>query len=621
LIVNGAAREKPRIPPLVRMAALTGVESTIKAFLQKGGLPDTTDDEGRSILQIAASKGNVSVCRLLMTAGASPTLADHRGLNALDAAAASGSVEVLDLLRGSLGALLGDPADGRQGNGAEVHLMPTVPIQGTVEPSPPNDRTGSPNNVLAMDERGFSSFAGLLEEDPGEGGWEPETEVHFGLGSNPACHSLAESVHGRITHHRTIDRDKDWSDVAVLLPVAHRGKISFSSLGEATTAWVARLLAHGDAFGWVPLRWVVEACTDFGSEKNQEDLKLRLEMLLGEFGIQIVDETGWEELLPDEMDADPADIPIEAISFLGDLNPAERDPLSFYYQILKPLPLLDKDEERICGRLWQNDRNPEGVRRLVEGNLRFVVKEARRFQGLGLDIEDLVSEGNLGLLEAAKKYDPERETRFLTYASWWIRQRIFHALSEQVGKFRVPQKVAGHVVQLNRIIVQLSEKLGREPNLVDLSSEGTFPEKYLERLLAIRQTRTEVISEDGQEASVPEEESVASADPGPAEALAFDELGAQILVALNLLNSKERAIITQHFGLEDGEPGTLDTIGQTLCPPISRERVRQIEERALSKIKSRRERMLKPFIEELRPAWEQSSPVSPLPTEDQDESE
>ena len=100
----------------------------------------------------------------------------------------------------------------------------------------------------------------------------------------------------------------------------------------------------------------------------------------------------------------------------------EERSLDKYFDSIRDLPLLTAEQERINGRLWQRDRNPEGLRMLVEGNLRFVVKEARKFQGMGLDLLDLISEGNLGLIEAAKRFDPERENKFLTYASWWVRQ-------------------------------------------------------------------------------------------------------------------------------------------------------------------------------------------------------
>ena len=98
----------------------------------------------------------------------------------------------------------------------------------------------------------------------------------------------------------------------------------------------------------------------------------------------------------------------------------EERSLDKYFDSIRGLPLLTADQERLYGRMWQKDRNPEGLRMLVEGNLRFVVKEARKFQGMGLDLLDLISEGNLGLIEAAKRFDPERENKFLTYASWWV---------------------------------------------------------------------------------------------------------------------------------------------------------------------------------------------------------
>jgi len=621
LAINGSNCGGKRIPPLVRMAALTGVDATIRAFLQKGGSPDTTDEEGRSILQIAAAKGHVSVCRLLLEAGATPLIKDNRGVDAPGAAQASGSEVVLALIRDYL-------ASGFNG-GAVPEQVETIeigpPASGTatieVELSPQLQRSELNLDPLAKQGSSQDPLDLTFDEDPPVDGamWEPELEVHLGPAPHGACHSLAESVHGRITRHRAVDHDEDWSDVAIVLPVVHRGKIEFSMLGEETTAWIWRLLAGGEAYGWVPRRWVEEAAGGLENDQDKEDLKVRLEMILGEFSIQLEDETGWEPRPVDDAGMDPSEIPRDAIDFLEDLNPATRDPLAFYFKLLIPLPLLDREEERLCGRLWQIDRNPEGLRRLVEGNLRFVVKEARRFQGIGLDIQDLISEGNLGLFDAATRFDPERDIRFLTYASWWIRQRIFHALSEQGGRFRLPQKVAGNLVQLNRIIVQLAESLGREPTFDEISSEGTFTDKALERLLAIRQTTANVPRQDENGCSWPVDDQVPSSDPAQDQFTDHEDLKRQIRMALGLLNEKERDVIARHFGLGLFEPGTLEMVGQDLRRPVSRERVRQIEERALEKIMKRCEEFLKPFLVAYRPEWDQSHPTGSLHVEDQDE--
>ncbi|BDU70984.1 sigma-70 family RNA polymerase sigma factor [Mesoterricola silvestris] len=276
----------------------------------------------------------------------------------------------------------------------------------------------------------------------------------------------------------------------------------------------------------------------------------------------------------------------------------EERSLDKYFDSIRDLPLLTAEEERINGRLWQNDRNPEGLRMLVEGNLRFVVKEARKFQGMGLDLLDLISEGNLGLIEAAKRFDPERENKFLTYASWWVRQAIFHALAEHGSKIRLPQKVAGHLVQLNRITHRLGQDLGRTPTVADIVAHSTFSAEEVERLQLLQQTTSTVSTEQGMgESDLTLGDSLEqSIEPSAMETLDQESFQDQVRLSLGLLNEKERRIIALHFGLDGSDPMTLERIGQSFEPPISRERVRQIEERAFMKIRERRRVLLGQFL-------------------------
>jgi RNA polymerase primary sigma factor len=277
----------------------------------------------------------------------------------------------------------------------------------------------------------------------------------------------------------------------------------------------------------------------------------------------------------------------------------EERSLDKYFDSIRELPLLTAEEERINGRLWQNDRNPEGLRMLVEGNLRFVVKEARKFQGMGLDLLDLISEGNLGLIEAAKRFDPERENKFLTYASWWVRQAIFHALAEHGSKIRLPQKVAGHLVQLNRLVHRLSQELGRSPSVQELvDANPAFTPEEVERLQLLQQTTATVSTEQGMgESDLTLGDSLEqSIEPSAMETMDQESFLDQVRLSLEMLNPKERTIITLHFGLNGHEPVTLEKIGQTFVPPISRERVRQIEERAFMKIRERRRVLLGQFL-------------------------
>ncbi len=276
----------------------------------------------------------------------------------------------------------------------------------------------------------------------------------------------------------------------------------------------------------------------------------------------------------------------------------EERALDKYFDSIREMPLLTPEEERINGHLWQDERNPEGLRRLVEGNLRFVVKEARKFEGMGLDLLDLISEGNLGLIEAAKRFDPTRENKFLTYASWWVRQAIFHALAEHGSKIRLPQKVAGHLVQLNRLTHQLAQRLGRSATVQEIADAGNFSVEEVERLQLLQQTTSTVSTEQGMgETDLTVGDSLEQeVEPSAMAILDQEAFHQQMQAVLDSLSEKERRIITLHYGLENREPMTLEQIGKDFSPPISRERVRQIEERAFVKIRDRRREILGQFL-------------------------
>jgi RNA polymerase primary sigma factor len=285
------------------------------------------------------------------------------------------------------------------------------------------------------------------------------------------------------------------------------------------------------------------------------------------------------------------------------LRHLEEQSLDKYFDSIRDLPLLTPEEERLYGAMWQTRTNDaevraEGLRKLVEGNLRFVVKEARKFQGMGLDLLDLISEGNLGLIEAAKRFDPGRENKFLTYASWWVRQAIFHALAEHGNKIRLPQKVAGHLIQINRIVHRLGQELGRPPMVQEIVTASAFSTEEVERLLLLQQTTTTVSTEQGVgESDLTLGDSLEqNIEPSAMETMDQESFLDQVHLSLAMLTEKERDIISKHFGLDGQEPMTLERIGQTFVPPISRERVRQIEERAFTKIRERRRLLLGQFL-------------------------
>ena len=223
--------------------------------------------------------------------------------------------------------------------------------------------------------------------------------------------------------------------------------------------------------------------------------------------------------------------------------------LAAYLRQIARVPLLTVDEERSLGLRIQGDRDETAVSKLVESNLRFVVSYARRYRGCGVSILDLIHEGNLGLIEAARRFDPSRNVKFITYAVWWVRQAMMHAMSDQARAFSFPPR--------------LLATLGRQAVDVSLSDPGG-PADRGGRPLEIG----DLLPDD--QASV-------------ADALMHQSELDELIHALGELDSKEQAVVRLRFGLEDDEPRTLQEIGDRLH--LSRERVRQIESSAKSKLR------------------------------------
>jgi RNA polymerase primary sigma factor len=145
------------------------------------------------------------------------------------------------------------------------------------------------------------------------------------------------------------------------------------------------------------------------------------------------------------------------------------DALQAYLRALARLPLLTPEQERELGRRIRSG-DGEALRRLIEGNLRFVVSYAKRYRGLGVPFLDLIHEGNLGVMEAARRFDPDRNVKFITYAVWWVRQAIMHALSSQVRAFSLPQKLSGIAARFGREVAELTEQLDRAPTTSEIAA-------------------------------------------------------------------------------------------------------------------------------------------------------
>ena len=255
-----------------------------------------------------------------------------------------------------------------------------------------------------------------------------------------------------------------------------------------------------------------------------------------------------------------------------------------YLQEIGRFRQLTPDEEKELARRIRHDGDAEALRQLVEANLRFVVAYAKRFHHSRVSLLDLINEGNIGLIQAAKKFDPAKNVKFITYAVWWIRQAILHALSEHGATFRLPQKQANVLYRLERSRQALGRELERTPSEQELADEVQMDVEQVRLLLASNQNTlslNEPVDEDGEAefGDLLEQYVIPDTD----EQLLQESFEETLREALATLSEKEREILTLRFGLGDDTPRTLREIGEALG--ISRERVRQIENQALTKLR------------------------------------
>ena len=263
------------------------------------------------------------------------------------------------------------------------------------------------------------------------------------------------------------------------------------------------------------------------------------------------------------------------------------DSLNAYIRDIAKFKPLSGDDEKVLGRRIQAG-DQEAIKRLVEANLRFVVHYAKRYRGLGMSYMDLIHEGTLGLMEAAKRFDPERNVKFISYAVWWVRQAIFHALSEHVRVFRLPQKLSGQVSKLSAAREKLKGELERLPTISELAERTALPPAEVEQLLLAAGDDVSLSTAVGDDGGLElgdtlEQDTVPSVEVEMIRT-SFER---RIQGMVSGLDEKEREVIRMRFGLDGEEPKTLQEIGEAMG--LSRERIRQIESRAKEKLRRSRE--------------------------------
>lgn len=266
------------------------------------------------------------------------------------------------------------------------------------------------------------------------------------------------------------------------------------------------------------------------------------------------------------------------------------DSVRLYLREIGKIPLLTAEEElALAQRVVAGEKRAKD--KMAEANMRLVVSIAKRYSGRGLDFLDLIQEGNTGLLRAVEKFDPDKGFKFSTYATWWIRQAITRAIADQARTIRIPVHMVETINKLLRTQRRMTQELNREPTIEELGKELEMEPEKVEYVMKIKQDITSLdagVGRDGED-----EDSVLGdfieADDGvaPEESAASQLLKEQVQSILGTLSEREQKILKMRFGLESGKSHTLEEVGQEFA--VTRERIRQIEAKALAKLRKHKD--------------------------------
>ena len=262
--------------------------------------------------------------------------------------------------------------------------------------------------------------------------------------------------------------------------------------------------------------------------------------------------------------------------------------ISYYLKLISKIPLLTKEEEiELAKKIQQGDK--EALQKFVQSNLRFVVNVAKQYAGYEIPFQELISAGNIGLIEAAKRFDPDRGVRFISYAIWWIKQSILQTIQTQKDIIKLPQKASVLSTKIDKAYLNLKDTLNREPNYKEikefLEKDGVeVEEDIIKNYLLIKRHSVSLDSPINVEEGLNFIDIMSKTGTKEVEEeLVKEALQKELDNVLSYLSERERFIIIHRFGLQGNEPKTLKEVGCLLG--ISRERIRQIEIKALKKIR------------------------------------
>ncbi len=308
---------------------------------------------------------------------------------------------------------------------------------------------------------------------------------------------------------------------------------------------------------------------------------------LAEAGIEVTqpEEPGATELSDEWLIEDEEEIVVEDQTYLDDIAD---DSVRLYLREIGKIPLLNAEEElALAKRVVAGEKDAKD--QMAEANMRLVVSIAKRYVGRGLDLLDLIQEGNTGLLRAVEKFDPDKGFKFSTYATWWIRQAITRAIADQARTIRIPVHMVETINKLLRTQRRLTQEYNREPTNEEIAKEMEIEVAKVEHIMKIKQDISSLdasIRDDEEEsvlADFIEDEDTVT----PEESATGQLLKEQVKDMLGALTEREQKILKLRFGLEDGKQHTLEEVGQEFS--VTRERIRQIEAKALAKLRKHKD--------------------------------